>query len=70
MNLSIVKNNLSSKIGKKYCFKYISSRNQVDEFYGIITKLYPSIFIVLCSSERIRSFSYNDLIIGALKIIE
>lgn len=50
-------------------FIYRGSRNQVDDFVGIIIELYPSIFVIRLLNNQIRSFSYTDLLIKNLEIV-
>ena len=52
---------------KKLLFRYNGSRNQIEEFIGYIDKLYPNVFTIkLVDSNRIKSFSYNDVLIHKL----
>ena len=51
---------------KKLRFKYNGSRNQIDEFVGYIECLYPNIFTIRLIDGRIKSFSYNDVLIHKL----
>ena len=46
MNLNRVKDLIKNHIGIKHKFRYIGARNQIDEFDGVITKCFPSIFII------------------------
>ena len=68
MNLDTIKKSVFDKIGKKYHFIYKGSRNQIEEFDGVITKCYPSIFIIELEDGTCKSFSYNDFIIKNIKI--
>lgn len=61
----IVKDNLL--IQQKFLYK--GSRNQNEEFIGVITKMFPAIFIIELNDSSIKSFSYNDLLIGNLRIL-
>ena len=55
--------------GKKIHFKYNGSRNQIDEFDGIIENTYKSIFTIkIADSSNIKSFTYNDIINKSLQI--
>ena len=63
MNKSIIKDKISSIKGKKIHFRYNGSRNQIEEFDGIIENTYNSIFTIrLDEKDSIKSFSYNDII--------
>ena len=69
MNLNRAKSTILGLIKKQLFFEYKGSRNQVEVFSGRIVKCYSSIFIVELDNKTIKSFSYNDFIIGNLKII-
>lgn len=69
MNLNRVKDLIKNHIGIKHKFRYIGARNQIDEFDGVITKCFPSIFIIETDNQVIKSFTYNDFIIKNIKII-
>ena len=69
MNIEKIKDKVSLFKGKKVLFKYNSSRNQNEEFFGEIINLFPSVFIVkVIDNERIKSFSYSDILIRKLII--
>lgn len=70
MMLDNVKKEVSSNIGKRKKFVFYGSRNQVDEFEGVILNCYPALFVVEVSDSQIKSFSYSDLLIGSLKIFD
>ena len=50
-------------------FLYKGSRNQNEDFQGIITKMFPAIFIIELPNSVIKAFCYSDLLIGNLKIV-
>ena len=56
--------------GKELNFRFNGSRNQIEEFSGIIEKTYNYIFTVKLSNEasQIRSFSYSDVLTDSLEI--
>lgn len=56
----------NKNIYKKFVFK--GTRNQIDKFEGVITEIYPAIFIIKTKKGEIKSFSYNDVLIENLKI--
>ena len=68
MNLSTVKKSIMEMLGNHYHFVYRGSRNQVEEFDGIILKCFPSIFLIQLDDGTCKSFSYNDFIIKNIKI--
>lgn len=64
-----IRNNIKSMIGLELLFRYHGSRNQLEEFTGFISQVYPNVFLVSSNSvERVRSFSYSDVLIGNLEI--
>ena len=56
----------NKNIKKKFTYK--GTRNQIEEFEGIINALYPAIFTIK-TGNNIKSYSYSDILIGNLKII-
>ncbi len=64
-----IRNDLLNKMDKVLNFRYNGTRNQTEEFKGIITEIYNSIFIVrIVDKEEVRSFTYSDILIGNLEI--
>ncbi len=62
-----VKDKLKLYKDKKLFFRYNGSRNQIEEFTGYIDSLYSNVFTIkVCDSDRIKSFSYNDVLIHKL----
>ena len=69
MNIEKIKSRIDFYKGKKLNFRFNGARNQIEEFNGIITNMYPSIFIVkLIDNNSIKSFSYSDVLIHKLVI--
>ena len=67
--ISKIKNDLINKKGKLLKFRYNGSRNQIDEFEGIIVGVYDFIFTIKTSDkDKIKSFSYSDILINSLEI--
>ena len=62
-----VRNDMLALRDKKIKFRYNGSRNQVEEFEGIITNCYNFIFVIQINNMR-RSFSYSDVLIGVLDV--
>ncbi len=52
---------------KKIRFRYNGSRNQIEEFFGVITECYNYVFIIKSNGIN-RSFSYSDVLIGVLDV--
>ena len=72
MNIQKIKQFVSSNKGKTFAFKFKGARNQIDEFIGQIVESYNSVFIVKARGkvDRIKSYSYNDVLINNLEIKE
>ena len=62
-----IKNDLIKLKGKEIRFRYNGTRNQIEEFDGIIKECYDYVFIIDLGYMN-RSFSYSDILIGALEV--
>lgn len=62
-----IRNNIKSIKGKKIKFRYNGSRNQIEEFEGVITDCYNYVFLIDLGYIN-KSFSYTDVLIGALDV--
>ncbi len=69
MNLNKVKGYIQEIKNTSCKFVYKGTRNQKEEFYGVIIKCFPSVFVVQTTDNVIRTFSYNDFIMNNIKII-
>ena len=69
MNLDSVKKYIYEQKDIPHVFLYKGTRNQLEEFSGVIKKCFPAIFIIVTEDNVIKSFSYNDFIIKNLKIL-
>ena len=65
--ISTIRNKIEPLIGKKIKFRYNGSRNQIEEFEGIITKCYNYVFVIETGYIN-KSFSYSDVLMGILNI--
>jgi len=70
MTLDKIKAMVNQNKGVQHSFRFKGSRNQVDEFEGIITDTYPAIFIIRQNNDKVRSFSYSDLLVESLEIVQ
>ena len=69
MNIEKIKNKIDLYRGKELYFRFNGSRNQIEEFNGVVVDTYPSIFIVkIKDNNSIKSFSYSDVLIRKLVI--
>jgi uncharacterized protein Veg len=69
MMLDRIKKEVSNNLNVTKKFMFHGSRNQIEEFEGIISAVYPAVFVITIDGNKLRSFSYSDLLIGNLKII-
>ena len=65
-----IKKDIENKKGKVLKFRFNGTRNQKEEFEGIITEIYNSIFTIktISDKEEIKSFTYSDVLIDNLEI--
>ncbi len=70
MNIDVAKRVVKSNLLVRNRFLYKGNRNQNEEFIGTISKMFPAIFIIELDNSVIKSFSYSDLLVGNLKIID
>lgn len=69
MNIKKIKDQIELLKNKKIHFKVNGSRNQIEEFDGIITETYNYIFIIEIDNLKIKkSFSYSDVLINNIEI--
>ena len=70
MTLDKIKEEVYRNKGVVKSFVFKGSRNQLDTFEGVITDLYPAIFTIKLLDDQIKSFSYSDILIENLRIID
>lgn len=70
MILDNVKEVIKRNEGVLKKFVFHGTRNQNEEFEGIITKTYNSLFLIRTTDGQIRSYSYSDVLISNLEILE
>ena len=65
-----IKEDIESRKGQVLRFRHNGSRNQIEEFKGVITDTYNYIFTIktVDDKEKIKSFSYSDILIDNLEI--
>lgn len=66
-----IKNELENQKGKILQFRFNGARNQIEEFTGSIENTYNFIFTIktIGENERIKSFTYSDILIENLEIL-
>ena len=70
MTIEKVKDKVNSHEGKNLKFRSNGSRNQIEEFEGTIINTYDAVFIIrLQDNQRIKSFSYSDMLIKKLVVL-
>ena len=67
MNISVVKDEISSLINKEVMIKVSGSRNKTSMYKGVINNVYSNIFTVLVEGVN-KSFTYADVAIGDVVI--
>ena len=72
MNIKKIRMQLEQNKGKTLHFRFNGSRNQIEEFDGSIENTYNFIFTIktIGDKERIKSFTYSDILIENLEIID
>lgn len=69
MNIDSIRMALIEQVGIPHTFQYIGSRGMREKFQGVITKVYPRTFLIETMGGGVRSFSYSDYLLHALKIV-
>ena len=64
-----IKHRVAATQGIERSCRFHGSRNQTDEFQGVITDLYPAIFTIQLSNHNIKTFSYSDILMQSLEIL-
>lgn len=70
MTLDKIKEEVIRNRGVMKSFVFKGTRNQILEFDGVITDVYPAIFTVTLPGNKVKSFSYSDVLIENLQIID
>ncbi len=70
MMIENIQEHLRLHLLKHLHFRFNGARNQIEEFDGYITYLYPRIFTIKLDNGITRSFSYSDVMTKNLEIID
>ena len=72
MMIGKIKEFVKQNKGIEHSFRFKGARNQIDEFNGVIIGIYHAIFTILVKNDnnRLKSFSYSDLLTSNLEIID
>jgi len=68
MNIRIIKNYLSTKIGSRIVVVYYGSRNRKVRYVGFLYKLYANVFTIKLANGEVKSFMYIDIITKTIRI--
>ncbi|MGN1000424.1 MAG: Veg family protein [Clostridia bacterium] len=70
MNIKKIKMQLEQNKGKELRFRFNGSRNQIEEFSGIIENTYNYIFVIRTKDKnnQLKSFTYSDVLTDSLEI--
>ena len=67
MNIDLIRQKIENNLNKKVVVSVHGLRNKVTRYEGTLYKTYPNIFSILENGVE-KSFSYNDYIVGDVKI--
>lgn len=62
-----IKSDIKDLMGKKIKFRYNGSRNQIEEFEGVITDCYKSLFLIKVGDIN-KTYTYSDVLTGLLNV--
>ena len=69
MNIEKIRENINQMKGETRHCRFRGTRGQIDEFDGIITDTFKGVFLVKSIREdRVKSYSYSDILIENLTI--
>lgn len=69
--ISKIKEKLQQEVGKTLHFRFNGARNQIEEFDGCIENTYNFIFTIKPNNDnRIKTFTYSDVLIENLEIFD
>ncbi len=69
MNIKRLKEKIEKLKDQEVIIRINGSRNQTEEFEGVITEIYNYIFVVANDNMK-KSFSYSDLLINNIELIQ
>lgn len=67
MNIDLIRKKIDNNLNRKVIITVHGMRNKVTRYEGVLYKTYPNIFSIIEDGIE-KSFSYNDYIIGDVKI--
>ena len=70
MSIELIRDKMVTYKGQTLSFRFNGSRNQIEEFEGIIVGTYDSIFTIMTrESNFLKSFSYSDVLTKKLVVL-
>lgn len=72
MNIARIRERLESYKGETIRFKFNGTRNQTEEFEGVIEKTYNYVFTIRIENDNVirKSFTYADVLTDSLEIFK
>ena len=67
MNINIIRDEIAKNLNRSVIITVYGLRNKIKKHEGILYKTYPKLFSILEDGTE-KTFSYNDYIIGDIKI--
>ena len=70
MNIARIRKKLESYKGETIRFKFNGTRNQIEEFEGVIENTYNYVFTIRIKNDNIirKSFTYADVLTDSLEV--
>lgn len=65
-----IRDKVTKNVGLSHKFRFNGSRNQVEEFEGVINNTYNKVFTILVNNYIIKSFSYSDILTNNLEVLD
>ena len=67
MNIDLIKEEIAKNINRKVHITVYGLRNKINRYDGRLYRIYPNLFSIMTENGE-KSFSYNEYIIGEVKI--
>ena len=68
MNIKEIKRYLKYKVGSNIIIIYHGGRNKKEKYQGIIYKIYDNVFTIKMFDNKIKCFSYIDVLTKTIQI--
>lgn len=63
-----IKAQINSLIGKEISMEVNRGRRKIENYMGVISKVYPSVFTIKLNEKDSLTYSYSDVLCGDVKI--